>query len=193
LQQLTSYAVSEEVPQASCIPNSQEVQSEDGNKFTTTPEMADQIRKYGNAAASGIQTMGDYVGKGIVQAGEWYRSRYQPKPQPTQMNAATMARLEGAKKASSTVAKYTTAVAGAIGSAIGHVAHATTSTLKQQGVGKEGSAVGKVGKVGKAGLIAVVEVFDAMHDAGRKVVKEGATDSATCVQYRCEASAPSCR
>jgi hypothetical protein len=94
-------------------------------------------------------------------------------------------RIDSTKKVTSSVASVTTAVAGAIGTAIGSVAHATISGIKKTGVGKEGSSTHRAGTVGKAGVVALVEVFDAMHDAGRNVVKQGATETATCVEYRC--------
>ena len=72
---------------------------------------------------------------------------------------------------------------------VGHVANRATSHLKQSGAAEEGTGMRKAARVGKAGVIAVVEVFDAMHDAGRKVLSSGATETATCVQYRCACGA----
>lgn len=94
-------------------------------------------------------------------------------------------RLGRTKKTTETIAKVTTAVAGAVGTAVGTVAQGAVSTAKRSGVAKEGSTSRHAARVGKAGLVALVEVFDAMHDAGRKVVQQGATETATCVQYRC--------
>jgi hypothetical protein len=37
----------------------------------------------------------------------------------------------------------------------------------------------------KSGVVAVVEVFDAMHDAGRAVLSTGTTETVTCVHYKC--------
>lgn len=101
-------------------------------------------------------------------------------------------RLHRTKQTTEAIAKVTTAVAGAVGTAIGSVAQGAVSTAKRSGVAKEGSTSRHAARVGKAGLVALVEVFDAMHDAGRKVVKEGATETATCVQYRCGASDIAC-
>lgn len=184
LQQFTSYAVSDDVQQASAIPSSEKVSSDSGAQFTTGPDLAQNVRQAGTAVASGVQTIGDYVGKGIVQVGEWYRSRYPPCEEDVKVSDRTKSRLDRTKKTTETIAKVTTAVAGAVGTAIGSVAHGAVSTAKRSGVAKEGSSSRHAARVGKAGLVALVEVFDAMHDAGRQVVKQGATETATCVQYR---------
>ena len=68
---------------------------------------------------------------------------------------------------------------------VGHVANKATAHLKQSGAAEEGTGMRKAARVGKAGVVAVVEVFDAMHDSGRKVLSSGSTETATCVQYRC--------
>eukprot|EP00892_Ulva_mutabilis_P012711 jgi/Ulvmu1/9812/UM056_0053.1 len=184
LQQFTSYAVSEDVQQASAIPGSEKVASQSGAQFTTAPGLASNMRQAGTAVASGVHTVGEWVGRGIVQAGEWYRSRYAPCEESTKVSDQTKARLDRTKKTTETIAKVTTAVAGAVGTAIGSVAHGAVSSAKKAGVAKEGSTSRHAAQVGKAGLVALVEVFDAMHDAGRHVVKQGATETATCVQYR---------
>lgn len=101
-----------------------------------------------------------------------------------------LCRLDRTKKTTETFAKVTTAVAGAVGTAVGSVAHGAVSTAKRSGLAKEGSSSRHAARVGKAGLVALVEVFDAMHDAGRKVVQQGATETATCVQYRCATLSP---
>ena len=47
--------------------------SQDGTAFTTDPTLAKYIRATGTFTASAVNTAGDYLSKGIVQAGEWYR------------------------------------------------------------------------------------------------------------------------
>lgn len=84
------------------------------------------------------------------------------------------------------VAAVSTTVAGAVGSAIGTVAAAATDRAKaHKDIAPEGSKSRRVLSTCKVGVVAVVDVFDAMHDAGRHVVTTGADETATCVQYRC--------
>lgn len=92
LQQFTSYAISEDVQQASAISAPEKVLSESGSQFTTTPDLARNVRQAGSAVATGVHTVGEYVGKGIVQVGEWYRSRYAPCEEPTKVSDLTKSR-----------------------------------------------------------------------------------------------------
>lgn len=92
MQQFTSYAVSDDVQQASAIPSSEKVSSDAGHEFTTTPDLAQNVRQAGSAVASGVQTVGEYVGKGIVQVGEWYRSRYAPCEEDVKVSDRTKSR-----------------------------------------------------------------------------------------------------
>ena len=65
--------MSQEVPQASAIKGGERVASADGTAFTTDPTLAQYIRTTGTLTATAVNTAGDYLSKGIVQAGEWYR------------------------------------------------------------------------------------------------------------------------
>ena len=92
LQQFTSYAVSEDVQQASAIPKAEQVSSESGAQFTTTPGLAENVRQAGTVVATGVHTVGEYVGRGIVQVGEWYRSRYPPCEESVAVSEVTKSR-----------------------------------------------------------------------------------------------------
>jgi hypothetical protein len=94
-------------------------------------------------------------------------------------------RIDGAKRTTAKVASVTTGVASRVGGAIGSVAFGAKETAKKAGFGKEGSVTHGVASTMKDSVCALVEVFDAMHDAGRHVVSTGAEETATCVQYRC--------
>lgn len=87
-------------------------------------------------------------------------------------------RINTAKSATSTAAWVATGVAGAVGSTIGTVAHVAGKPFRGKAKGR-----GPV-TTGTASVIALVEVLDAMHDAGRNVVATGAAETATCIQYR---------
>lgn len=39
--------------------------------------------------------------------------------------------------------------------------------------------------VGKATVVALLDVFDAMHSAGKNAVSLGVDETSTCVEYRC--------
>lgn len=85
----TSYAVAnllvegteEGKPSTAAIPpaEQEQVEAASGTVFTTTPATASKIRSAGVAISSGIQTVGEHMGKGIVKAGEWYRKRSEGK------------------------------------------------------------------------------------------------------------------
>ena len=100
--------------------------------------------------------------------------------------ALAACRIDSVKSVSSKMAAVSTSVAGAVGSAIGSVAAAASDRAQQhKALAPEGSKSRRVLSTCKVGVVAVVDVFDAMHDAGRHIVTTGADETATCVQYRC--------
>lgn len=88
------------------------------------------------------------------------------------------------------IATVTNAAASAVGGFIGGAAASTASAARKAGVGKEGTTTHATASTVKDGVVALVEVFDAMHDAGRHIVQTSAAETATSVEYRSALAVP---
>lgn len=99
LAQHTSFAVSDSAPgparneaPVAHIEGAEKVTAASGQTFTTTASTADKIRSAGESISAGVATLGQHVGRGIVQAGAWYRKRSQGKQEQVKMSGRTTSR-----------------------------------------------------------------------------------------------------